>query len=220
MGNCWSDDVGHHRKMSLDECVSSAKTGDIVLFSGNGFFSDIVRMGSESEWSHVGIVIRKNPGVEPILFQSTQDQEPYDIQSRSYKRGPKVSFLRSSLQKYDGYKIAIRRLHTGAHGLAAAAARNKWADILWKFQMEVNHLPYEQHVEELAASAFGMNETNDRTSYFCTELVADSMVKMGLIDDVEGSPVNSYTMDNFTSKYPIILKGGAFYEEEIYLTVS
>lgn len=34
------------------------KTGDLVLFSGKGAFSDIIKYGTLSKWSHIGMVLK------------------------------------------------------------------------------------------------------------------------------------------------------------------
>lgn len=199
----------------MNELLAEARTGDIILMSGNGAVSDIVRLGSESEFSHVAIVIRKSMDKEPFLFQSTIDRSLLDLQSKTHKEGPQISLLRTAVESYDGHTICYRKLNTGLKKREAGELRKRWTDELWNFQKEVNHLTYENHLDELAESALGITKENDRSSYFCTELVADCLVRMGLIDDSEGSPVNSYTLDNFTSRFPIILKGTPYYEIEL-----
>lgn len=217
MGGCSSvEEDGREPLMSLDNLITEARTGDIILMSGRGAFSDVVRLASESEYSHVGIVLRKDQHHEPLLFQSTYDPEPYDLQSKSSKTGPKISLLRTAITTYDGNKIAYRALKTGLKGQDAAAKRKDWTRILFEFQKRVNHLPYEFNLDELANSAMGVENHNDRRAYFCNELVADSWVQMGLLD--KETIVNSFTMDNFTSKTPVILNGGAYYEREIVIT--
>lgn len=213
MGGSCSSYENLERGISLDEVLTRARTGDIILFSGNGAFSDIVRFGSESEFSHVGIVIRINQHAAPILFQSTFDVQPFDLESKTYKTGPKVSLLHLSIKYYDGYKIYYRQLKTGLKGKEAGAKRQEWTDILLKFQTKVNHLPYEVNLGELTNSALGISRENDRSSYFCTELVADCWVELGFLPP--DTLVNSFTMDNFTSKTPVILNGHEYYEEEV-----
>jgi hypothetical protein len=50
--------------MSIDSNINTKyysdtfSTGDIILFNGNGFISDVIERVTHSEWSHVGMVVK------------------------------------------------------------------------------------------------------------------------------------------------------------------
>lgn len=204
-------------EISLEECIEGARTGDIVLLSGIGTFSDIVRMVSESDWSHVGIIIRKGTQRRPLLFHSTMQPTIKDLQSGTMKDGPQINDLEHYLNEYGAHKIAYRRLHVGdKNKKRARLKRRRWTRRLLQFQEEVNDLPYEMDIGEMARSAYASGTDGGSGSYFCTELVADAMMRMGILDSTAGA-ANSYMLDEFTSSRSLPLKGSVHYDDELYI---
>lgn len=61
--------------ITLEDLILQAKTGDLILFSGEGPRSNLIKIGTASPYSHIGIVYKgKLPCGEqlekPALFQS------------------------------------------------------------------------------------------------------------------------------------------------------
>ena len=48
--------IYHHA--DYDKLKSKLNTGDIMLFSSSGTFPDMVKRATQSQWSHVGMVVR------------------------------------------------------------------------------------------------------------------------------------------------------------------
>ena len=174
--------------MKYSEIRNSLQTGDIVLFSGKGRISNIIKWFTKSAWSHVGMVIRSTEWDMLLLWESTTLSKLKDIQSGVARQGVQLVPLSERIKTYDG-RIGIRRLQTHK------AIRHQ---PLMDFRQEVKGRAYEESKIELFKSAYdgplGQNE-EDLSSLFCSELVAEAYQRMGLIDNALSS--NEYTPADF-----------------------
>ena len=70
-----------------------------------------------------------------------------------------------------------------------------------EFLKETSKKPYEKKLSESLLSTYdgpgGENKEN-KSSYFCSELVADTMIKMGLLS--EGNITNEFVPKDFASR--------------------
>ena len=70
----------------------------------------------------------------------------------------------------------------------------------------MNNIPYEKSLIQLIKSVLDFTRFNknkeDLSSVFCSELVAESYQKMGLLDDIDmgGLPSNEYTPADFSEQ--------------------
>jgi hypothetical protein len=196
MGSGYSQTV-EAPAVDLERYVQVAKTGDIVLFSGKGWFSSAIRtVDRHSEgWTHIGMVI-KSKGQPARLLHSTLEKHPYDQLTKSFKAGPKLCDLKDALVNYGGYNIAYRRLHTHAKSSQTRnQMRNEWTRVLLEFAQRIAEKDYEQDRLEMIGAVLKTNAMNDRSSYFCSELVADCLIKMKLIS--KKTLVNNFTPGDF-----------------------
>lgn len=157
------------------EIRPSLKTGDILLFSGKGMVSGLIRRLTNSKWSHVGMVVRV-PEFDMVLsWESTALATVRDVETLQKHRGVQLVGLRDRLALYDG-EVQVRQLAhpIGAESLAALGA----------FRSEVSGRPYEQSKIELLKSVWdgwGGHNEEDLSSLFCSELVAEAYQRMGLL---------------------------------------
>lgn len=107
-------------RCTIPELARNCKTGDMLLFSGSGPISDLVRMVSSSEWSHVGVIIRERDfnihsksDRACILQSSNSAGDPIikDYPGSKHHRGVKLCPLEEYLRGYDGTTICYRQLH-------------------------------------------------------------------------------------------------------------
>jgi len=54
------------------ELRNEIKSGDILLCSGNSFFSNLIREATQSVWSHVGFILRVDHIDRIMLFESVE----------------------------------------------------------------------------------------------------------------------------------------------------
>lgn len=186
------------KKETLEHFLKRATSGDIVLFSGSGNYSNGIKSVSYfTIFTHVGIIIRKSPTEAPLLLESTLETTPYDTFTKSYKSGVKLVDVREKIEKYGGYAIAYRKLHTGG-GKGSHDIREKWTSVLLEFAEKNIHKPYEQDMGQLVGSVFGANTEEDTSSFFCTELVAKALIVINVIIESAES-TNNYKLVDFAS---------------------
>jgi hypothetical protein len=163
--------------------------GDIVLFSGNSFVSRLIRRFTNSEWSHVGITMRIYDYDMLMLFESTTLSNVKSMDG-TYKKGVQVVPLSERIEAYDG-KVAVRKY--------LGLVDDEFVGKMINFRNEVKDLPYEKDKLELIKSAydglFGQNH-EDLSSVFCSELVAECLQYLSVLDKNEVS--NEYTPNDFS----------------------
>lgn len=184
-------------------------TGDIVLFSGKGGISDGIKWFTGSDWSHVGMVFNIPQMNIVLLWESTTLSNLKDVLDKKAKRGVQLVPLKERVDTYKG-AIAVRQLQVNR--------TPRMMEALLAFRGEVRDRPYEQSKLELIQSAYdgwlGENR-EDLSSLFCSELVAESYQRMGLLADQP--PSAEYTPRDFASKskHPLTLRLGARLGAEI-----
>lgn len=173
-----------------DRLRNKLDTGDIVLFAGKGAFSTGIKWFTDSVWSHVGMVVSLDWGV--FLWESTTLSDQIDLDTQLANKGVQLIVLSDRILKYDG-EVAIRRLEVErSAGMVEA---------LKALRLELRGKPYEKDTIELIKAAYdgplGRN-TEDLSSIFCSELVAEAYQRMGLL--AEDEPSNEYVPHDFSSE--------------------
>jgi hypothetical protein len=176
------------------------QTYDLVLWCGGGNLSRFIQLGTQSCWSHVGLVVRAGEFV--MLYESTIGEG---------HSGVRTSLLKSSI----GGKCAVRQLQGLSEERRAAAD-----DGLNKVMQELEGRPFEQNLKEFVLAGydgpFGQN-ASDLTSLFCAELVAEALQRSGIL--LPQLPSNEYTPADFgdDAGQPPLLAEGLSYAGETYL---
>ena len=136
-----------------------------------------------------------------FCWESTSISKTKDALSGKLVSGVQFTLLSDRLRDYDG-RIAVRRL-----------SRDLTDEELLKFRQfrkAVRGRPYEQSRLELARAALdliGPDNTEDLTSLFCSELLAELYQRLGwLPEPPHGLPSNEYTPKDFAEI--IDLQGG------------
>jgi hypothetical protein len=192
--------------MTYDAIRGVLQTGDLVLFSGKGEISSIIKWATKSDKSHVGMVLRIPEYDMVLLWESTTLNNVEDIESGNERKGVQLVPLSERIRKYNG-DVTVRRLFNVDVTPAMISDLNK-------LRQEVKGRPYEQSKIELIRCAYdgpmGQNK-EDLSSLFCSELVAEALQRMGLLS--EKLPSNEYTPKDFADPTLELLDG--FYDEEI-----
>lgn len=159
------------------------ETGDLVFMSGSSWSEKTIQTVSDSPFSHVGMIVvevgpPENEG-GPVSDRKVFIWES-DV-SGSQKRGPRMVRLETKLAEWPGSKEVYVR----------------------KLAVEPDEVPLE-HLARLVGKTFDSSMlswlvpdwefwvglTKSPESWFCSELIAHTLSKMGL--DVPGKP-NSYS---------------------------
>lgn len=181
--------------------ASKLNSFDIVLWSGESRFSRFIQLGTQSQWSHVGMVVRLQRLL--FLFESTIDGD---------FNGVRLTLLEPNIIG----RVAIRRLAGLDKFDPGQLLEQKLAECI----EELNGRPFQQDKLEFIRSAydgpFG-NNTRDLSCLFCSELMAETYQRCGLM--VTDLPSNEFTPRCFSSKpkRPLPLPPGLSLGPEVYL---
>jgi hypothetical protein len=97
------------KTFKYSEIRDTLKTGDMVLMSGEGAISRLIKITTFSEWSHVGIVLVIKELNLVLIFESTSLSNLKDFYTNKKTNGVQVVLFEERLKSYKG-KIAIRQL--------------------------------------------------------------------------------------------------------------
>lgn len=187
-----------------DQIRGDLKTGDVVLFSGRGLFSLGIRIGTGSKWSHVGMILRLDDFDFVCLWESTTLSNIADLSTGQRTKGVQLVGMMDRIKDYEG-EISIRQLR-------GVELNKDQVGVLRQFRHELKGRPYEQDRWELLHSASPFTNREDLSSIFCSELVAETYQRLGLLD--KSKPSNEYTPADFGESRDLILKSG-YLDEEI-----
>lgn len=159
------------------EIRDKLQTGDLVFFSGRGFISNAIKVVTGSEWSHLGMVVRLERLDAVLLWESTTFSNTPDVHSGKVMHGVQLVSLSDKIRRYDG--------HT-AYRLLSFDRTYKAEQALMDLRHELKHRPYENSSLELIKSAvdvFGLDNQEDLSSCFCSEIVAEALQRMGVLEN-------------------------------------
>lgn len=187
----------------INESKCTFKTGDIILFSGQGLISNSIKLVTGSRWSHVGMVIRISSGFEMVAIWESTTLKTIKDSKTSYFKGVQLNQLRERIIQYDG-DVALRQLE-------GVEFSDEDLKKLNELRRNLTGKPYEKSKLELIKSAYdGVGGANkeDLSSIFCSELVAEAYQILGILP--EEIPSSEYVPRDFSeqAKNPLnFLKG-------------
>lgn len=194
----------------FSEVKNTWKTGDIILFCGNGWFSSIIQCFTRTEYSHIGMIIRGKsiPGIISKIDEDYKDPDDLylfhsnkgpisdipDIISGLIKDGVQLNSLNDILECYNGsyyYRSLIRPEKTrqiNTERLELIIDQNKKKS-------------YENdYIEMMKASVDGCGcccQNSRAPAYlFCSELVALIYKKLGIVSST--TIENEYIPNDFS----------------------
>lgn len=193
-------------KVYNEQMRAKLKTGDIVLFSGKGGISAGIKWATLSRWSHVGMIVVLPEYDFVTVWESTTLSSLVDLDTKVPHKGVQLVPLSSRIEGYDG-EVAVRQLE----GISFDESDLK---NLMELRREVSGREYEQDQIELIKAAYdgplGRN-SEDLTSLFCSELLAEAYQRLGLLS--EEKPSNEYTPADFSEKKQLELLNGSLGKE-------
>ncbi len=202
----------------FEEVQGMLLTGDILLFQGLGWESDIIQLVEMSRWSHVGMVVRVTEVEYPLIWESFPFKFVEDVVLHRKKSGARLVSLEERLtvgvEKELFERVAVRRLRV-ARSPAMLEALKEF--ISGKF----HNLPYPGDWELLLEFVRGrlLREERGRTEdVHCAELIAETYKRMGLLPPEE--PSNRFIPKDFSSEGELPLLDGAELEEELFLDLE
>ncbi|NJJ38599.1 hypothetical protein [Paenibacillus apii] len=200
------------KKTPYSEIQSELRTGDLILFSGQYEISKLVEKLEGSLWSHVAMVVRI-PGIEiPLLWESTALTNLPDVLKNDHLTGPKLVDLQKRLETYGSDvtpyvppRYAVRPLDVERSEEMISSLHTLFTDL----HGIPNPGEWEMILEVLEGRIFKIHSKLD--NYTCSELVAESYIKMGLLDP--NAVINGFMPSDFSSDGHLQLLKGSFREE-------
>lgn len=175
-----------NRLAEYNEIRPNLKTGDLVLFSGEGLVSTGIKVSTFSKWSHVGMVFEIPEHDLIMLWESTTMSKMKDFDSGEVLKGVQLVPLSERIKVFNG-DIGIRCLKNKLtkHQLQRVS----------QLRHEFKGRPYEQNKIELILAALPGHIDEDLSSLFCSELIAEVLQEIILLSD--GRPSNDYNPGDF-----------------------
>ena len=193
--------------------TSELNTGDIVLFSGVDAYSRLVKVGTSSKWSHVGLILNTPHHDFLTMWESSIREDTLDVEAGLHRIGVRLVSFHDRVKAFEG-EISIRRLQGGVLSEESLGA-------LVQFREELRGRDYERNKFELLRAsnerAF-RNKEEDLSSLFCSELVAEAYQRLGLL--TEEKPSNDYAPKDFSHGRMQSLQGEFYLSEEIEFTID
>lgn len=196
MENVNVKNVTIERTLSIDDTtrlLSQLDTGDVLLFSGNGFFSSLVKWATGSRWSHVGVVVRQRGNASnPLIWQSVCG-EMNDVRGFAKNGVVLTELIKTVEQNYSGM-IGLRKL--------VKPLNEKQLATLNETFLELDGRPYESGLSGLwelwksAQDTFTSPNTEALGRIFCSELIAELFMRLGYIEKTPTTPSNEYTPED------------------------
>ncbi len=182
------------------------KYGDIILFSGEDDVSDIVKIPTNSKWSHVGIVYKEaTEHTDVMLLEST------------VKKGVTLTILGDKIENYNG-DISFRHLNVNR----TTSMRRALTNIYRELRGRKYESPDVKGLKELSNAGIDTLDKNsgttlnkeDLSKIFCSELVAEAYQRMGLLSSTNPLyPSNEFTPKDFSKDGDLDLLQGELLKE-------
>ncbi len=157
--------------------------GDIILFSGKTDTHLKAQKYIGNKWSQVGILMFWNG--ELAILESTKVPICNDMENKKLVRGVQVVSFNEKISAFDG-EVAIRTLKP--------QLCIKQEEELFKFANRVKGKPFNDSKYFMARAKKRRNVQNESLSYFCSQLVAESLQELGIL----GKPPLNFSSGNYS----------------------
>jgi len=187
------------REIEYSEVKKSLKTGDLVLFHGVETVSKLIELVEWSFWSHVGMVILpKDIGLEgndPLFWEATASGDGINdvLLGKPKENGPMLVPLSQRIQvdldkQYDTHFKVMYLGRALSDDEKKALKEFVYMAHEWGFPTSTELLKY--YMEGRQA-----NIASPENKVFCSQLVADTYMRMGFLSEKYVS--NGYCPDDF-----------------------
>jgi hypothetical protein len=167
--------------------IDDLKTGDLLLFEGNGkgcnkLFDMLIKYGTSSNYTHVGIFLRNPKFIHPCLkgdfiWESSLNFTK-DPQDGEVKFGVQITPLKEILHncKKSNTKVYVRKVISD-NDLFTQEKMKKIHDVVY-------NKPYDIIPSDWVEAYFGVDSNPKKTNRFwCSSLVGYIYSKVGLIKE-------------------------------------
>ncbi|MFN3712638.1 MAG: hypothetical protein ACK4SX_03145 [Alcanivoracaceae bacterium] len=150
--------------------LPALQTGDLLLFSGRGWSSDVIRWFTGSNWTHVGVIVCLDEAGEPLVFESTLSPESVDLFRGEACSGVTLVPLSRRIADYQG-DIVLRRREGAPLG-------GRQRRLVRRLVQRLYRRPYRHYLWRQLLDAWP-GVRRDYRGMFCSELVAELYRRLG-----------------------------------------
>jgi hypothetical protein len=202
------DSAAGRSRISLDEAVDLARTGDLWLFRGASIADQAIRAFTNAPVNHVGMAVVLDD-LPPLMWHAELGKGLLDVWTGSHHRGVQLHDLRGAVTQWmDRYeqRAWLRQL--------SGEVTKEMEDALLKTIARMNGLPFPSTMGLVGRVARGrVHRRAPAELAYCAEVVAETYTDMGLLDATR--PANYYDPGKFWSGDDLELLRGATLGSEI-----
>lgn len=165
--------------------MDTLKTGDLILFNGHNtgllnYFSSLIRFGTHSDYTHVGVIIKDPTFINPVLkglyvWESGYEGTP-DPQDNKIKVGVQITPLFEMIQNFKGSTILFRKINCNFKCFTD--------ENLKKVHEVVYNKPYDFVPKDWLEALIRKDSEPQKTDRFwCSALVGYIYTKCGILDE-------------------------------------
>ena len=168
---------------TYEQYRSQMKTGDLIAFSGNAGFSNVIKWATRSPYSHVGIVVKSNLGSgfgdSILVMESTLQTSVLDANNKTAIKGIQMHWLSKRIELYEGSVswLTLKRV---------MEPEKKSAMEAWLRETHNQKVPYDYlQIYNAGIDWFdelGLTNQPEFSRIFCSELVAKALQIGGVLD--------------------------------------
>ncbi|MDJ0600162.1 MAG: hypothetical protein QNJ37_15135 [Crocosphaera sp.] len=185
------------------------KNGDVIAFSGKGLLSDIIKLGTLSPYSHVGILLNVDMsgglGQSVLMIESTAQIDLRDADNKEVQKGVQIHWLSKRLEMYDGkvWWVPLKQ-EIPQEGLIKME--------MWLRKTHNQKVGFDEDQMWWAGidlfDRFGLENEPDFSLFFCSEFVTKALQEAGVIDpEINPSEQTPKDVVNFPIfQQPLLLK--------------
>jgi len=164
--------------------MDNLKTGDLILFCGHDsgflkYFSEMIKYGTHSNYSHVGVILRDpkfiHPSLKGIYVWESGYEGTKDPQDGKIKLGVQITPLEQILKNFEGSVVITRSINCGLEHFSDEKLK-KIHDIVYD-------KPYDIHPKDWIQALVGKDSHPQKIDRFwCSALVGYIYTQCGILE--------------------------------------
>lgn len=176
---CFSPKIGNKKTINISELLNTVENGDLIYFSGNTFPEKAIKIYTGSPYSHVAFIFKdfnkKKNKLVPYIWEA-------DVGGK-HRGGPRIMKLKTKLNHPGKSREQIIMVK-----VLDKKFKPKTQDILSIIPKYVDKKMDDNMTCWLFSNfpnSYLFKLTHDDTKIFCSELVANTLIDLKLIDNNE-----------------------------------
>ena len=169
----------------LKNIMDDARTGDLILFSGNIPSSKRIKRFTQSPFSHVVLLV-KEPEFENgrcLVWQATASEHCCVLRNMKSATGIQLNYLEDVINDYlegaPGSAVVFRKLLQKDQ---RAQLDKPTRQTLIRYIRKMDGKPYTANMDMLYLMGLLEVENPGHENYYCAGLVAESLMKLEVLD--------------------------------------